>query len=83
MALAEKSRLVQIPLNLITLLNKVDYIYRSLEQQFQRAPCADEIAEGLKVPIQEVINVIKYGKIKHVSLNEFLQKEDKYKHMLV
>lgn len=53
-ALAENSRLVRLPLNKISSINKVNKFFFRLEQEFQREPTAEEIAEEMEVPEKEV-----------------------------
>jgi RNA polymerase primary sigma factor len=49
-ALAEQSRLVRLPLNQVGSLNKIKKATSRLEQEFERAPSADEIAQKLDIP---------------------------------
>src|SRR5512141_678284 len=44
-ALAEQSRIVRLPLNRVGALNKIGKMYSNLEQEFEREPTPDEIAE--------------------------------------
>ena len=46
-ALAEQSRIVRLPLNKIGSINKINKTYAKLEQEFEREPNAEEIAEVL------------------------------------
>ena len=46
-AIAEQSRLVRLPLNQIGTLNKVRKSFSKLEQDFQREPSAEELANVL------------------------------------
>ena len=45
-ALAEQSRIVRLPLNKISSLNKITKTYAQLEQKYERAPNAGELAEN-------------------------------------
>ncbi|MCD4745576.1 MAG: RNA polymerase sigma factor RpoD/SigA [Bacteroidales bacterium] len=49
-ALAEQSRIIRLPLNQVGSLNKIKKASSRLEQEFERTPSADEIAEKLEVP---------------------------------
>src|SRR5512136_3247783 len=49
-ALAEQSRIVRLPLNRVGALNKIGKATSRLEQEFERAPSADEIAQKLDIP---------------------------------
>ena len=45
-AIAENARLIRLPLNKISTINKVNRCYTLLEQEFQREPTEEEIAEA-------------------------------------
>ncbi len=53
-ALAEQSRIVRLPLNKVGSLNKINKAFSSLEQQFEREPTAEELAELLEVTTDEI-----------------------------
>src|SRR6188768_1881862 len=53
-ALAEQSRVVRIPLNRVGSLNKLNRTFAALEQQFQRDPSAEELAEVLDLTPEEI-----------------------------
>jgi RNA polymerase primary sigma factor len=53
-ALAEQSRMVRLPLNRVSSLNKISRAAADLEQKFQREPSAEELAESLEMSTQEV-----------------------------
>src|SRR6056297_2908458 len=46
-AMSEQSRIVRLPLNKISEINKIRKVYSSLEQTYQRTPSAVEIAREL------------------------------------
>ena len=48
-ALAEQSRIVRLPLNKVGSLNKINKAFSRLEQEFERPPSAEELAEALDV----------------------------------
>src|SRR5690625_4661756 len=54
-ALAEQSRIVRLPLNKVGLSNKIHKTFATLEQEFERAPSPDELAETLQVRRSEVV----------------------------
>lgn len=59
-ALAEQCRIVRLPLNKISMVNKVSKTRSRLEKQFEREPTAEEIAEVMditKVQIDDVITI--------------------------
>src|SRR5437762_14248653 len=53
-ALAEQSRIVRLPLNKVGLTNRIQKAYSQLEQEFEREPSAEELAEVLQMDIEEV-----------------------------
>ena len=67
-ALAEQSRIVRLPLNQVGSLNKINKAFRKLEQQFEREPTADELAEVLDLPIDKVSDTMKVSG-RHVSMD--------------
>ena len=76
-ALAEQSRVVRLPLNRIGALNKIGKAFRNLEQEFEREPSANEIAEELEMTVTEVVNNLKISN-RHFSLDApMAQGEDK------
>lgn len=48
-ALAEQSRLVRLPLNKVGSLSKINKAFSELEQQYEREPTAEELAECLEL----------------------------------
>lgn len=53
-ALAEQSRIVRLPLNKIGSINKINKSYAQLEQEQERAPSSEEIAENLDMGENDV-----------------------------
>jgi RNA polymerase primary sigma factor len=53
-SLAEQSRIVRLPLNKVGLTNRIHKAFSLLEQQFEREPTAEELAEVLDMDIEEV-----------------------------
>lgn len=58
-AIAEQSRLVRLPLNQIGTLNKVRKSFSKLEQDFQREPSAEELAQVLNFSINHITDVMR------------------------
>lgn len=58
-ALAEQSRIVRLPLNRVGALNKIGKAYSSLEQEFEREPNPEEIAQELNMDINEIAETLK------------------------
>ena len=75
-ALAEQSRIVRLPLNKIGSINKINKTYAKLEQEFEREPNAEEIAEVLDITEQEVKESMKNAG-RHISMDApLVQDED-------
>ncbi len=75
-ALAEQSRVVRLPLNRVGALNKIGKMYSNLEQEFEREPTSDEIAEHLDISAFEVADTLKMSG-RHLSMDApFSQGED-------
>ena len=75
-ALAEQSRIVRLPLNKIGSINKINKAYAKLEQEFEREPNAEEIADVLEVTENEVKESMKNA-ARHVSMDApLIQDED-------
>jgi len=53
-ALAEQSRIVRLPLNKVGLTNRIQKTFSLLEQEFEREPSAEELAEALDMDLEEV-----------------------------
>lgn len=67
-ALAEQSRIVRLPLNRVGALNKISKTFSELEQQYEREPSPDEMAEFLGMSIIEVTDTIRISG-RHVSMD--------------
>jgi RNA polymerase primary sigma factor len=67
-ALAEQSRIVRLPLNKVGLTNRIQKAYSQLEQQFEREPSAEELAELLELDIEEVSSTMGIAG-RHVSMD--------------
>ncbi|MCW3107562.1 MAG: polymerase sigma factor RpoD/SigA [Segetibacter sp.] len=67
-ALAEQSRIVRLPLNKVGLTNRISKAYQMLEQEFEREPTAEELAELLEISAEEVATTLQMG-TRHVSVD--------------
>ena len=74
-ALAEQSRIVRLPLNKIGSINKINKTYARLEQEFERPPTPNEIAEVLDMTLEEVKQSLKNSG-RHVSMDAPLKDGD-------
>lgn len=67
-SLAEQSRIVRLPLNKVGLTNRISKAYQQLEQEFEREPTTEELAELLDLPPEEVNATMSAG-FRHVSMD--------------
>ncbi len=67
-ALAEQSRIVRLPLNKVGLSNKISRAYSMLEQEFEREPTVDELAEILDIGHEEIETTLGVA-ARHVSMD--------------
>lgn len=75
-ALAEQSRIVRLPLNKVGSLNKINKAFSELEQEYEREPSAEELAEMLEIPTEEVETTLGVA-ARHVSMDApFVEGED-------
>jgi RNA polymerase primary sigma factor len=75
-ALAEQSRIVRLPLNKVGSLNKINKAFSELEQNFEREPSAEELANLLEIPTEEVETTLGVA-ARHVSMDApFVDGED-------
>jgi RNA polymerase primary sigma factor len=58
-ALAKQSRIVRLPLNRISLINKIKKIIAELEQKYEREPSILEITQALQLTPADVTSAIK------------------------
>lgn len=75
-ALAEQSRIVRLPLNKVGSLNKINRAFSELEQEYEREPSANELAELLEITTEEVETTLGVA-ARHVSMDApFVDGED-------
>src|SRR5258706_7699000 len=67
-ALAEQSRIVRLPLNKVGLTNRIQKAYSQLEQEYEREPSAEELAELLELDIEEVSSTLGIS-ARHISMD--------------
>ncbi|MER3498084.1 MAG: RNA polymerase subunit sigma [Chitinophagaceae bacterium] len=67
-ALAEQSRIVRLPLNKVGLTNRIQKAYSQLEQEYEREPSAEELAEVLEMDLDEVSATLGIA-ARHVSVD--------------
>ena len=67
-ALAEQARIVRLPLNKVGLTNRIQKAFSQLEQEFEREPSAEELAEMLNMDLDEVTSSLGIN-ARHVSMD--------------
>lgn len=58
-ALAEQSRIVRLPLNQVGSLNKISKEFSKFEQENERRPSAEELADRLDIPVDKISDTLK------------------------
>jgi RNA polymerase primary sigma factor len=74
-ALAEQSRIINVPLHRVGTITNIGKAQNKLEQELERLPTADEIAHELGVDEKEIHEIMRIGN-RHVSLDKPLQTDD-------
>ena len=75
-ALAEQSRIVRLPLNQVGSLNKIGKVLSRFEQENERRPSTEELAEELDIPVEKITDTLKVSG-RHVSVDApFVEGED-------
>lgn len=75
-ALAEQSRIVRLPLNQVGSLNKINKAFSKFEQEHERKPSPEELAESLDLPAEKVADTLKVSG-RHISVDApFVDGED-------
>ena len=67
-ALAEQSRIVRLPLNQVGSLNKINKAFARFEQEHERTPSADELANELELPKEKVTDTLRVAG-RHISVD--------------
>lgn len=57
-ALTEQSRIVRIPLNKVSDINKTTQTYLRLSQEYNRNPTINEVAEEMGQPVEKISNLL-------------------------
>lgn len=75
-ALAEQSRIVRLPLNQVGSLNKINKAFSRFEQENERRPSPEELADSLDLPAEKVADTLKVSG-RHISVDApFVEGED-------
>lgn len=67
-ALAEQSRIVRLPLNQVGSLNKITKELSKFEQENERRPSPEELAERLGMPVDKIADTLKVSG-RHISVD--------------
>lgn len=75
-AIAEQSRIVRLPLNQVGSVNKINRELNKFEQEHERRPSVDEIADRIDLPEDKIEEAMKVNN-RHVSMDApFVEGED-------
>ena len=75
-ALAEQSRIVRLPLNQVGSLNKINKAFSRFEQENERRPSPEELADSLDLPAEKVADTLRVSG-RHISVDApFVEGED-------
>ena len=75
-AISEQARIVRLPVNKIGFINKINKTYAQLEQDFEREPSNEEIADVLHISMEDIADTMRSAG-KHISMDApLLQGED-------
>ncbi len=75
-ALAEQSRIVRLPLNQVGSLNKINKAFSRFEQENERRPSPEELADSLDLPAEKVADTLIVSG-RHISVDApFVEGED-------
>jgi RNA polymerase primary sigma factor len=79
-ALAEQSRIVNVPLNRVGIIDRIGKTKERLEQRYGRTPTIEEVANELKLDLTHVNETVRVGN-RHFSLDSPLDPSDETSHM--
>ncbi len=74
-ALAEQARIVRLPLNKIGSINKINKAFNKLEQEYQREPTVEEVADLMETRPELIEDAMTFSSI-HVSMDAPLRDEE-------
>jgi RNA polymerase primary sigma factor len=75
-AIAEQSRIVRLPLNQVGSLSKISKAFSKLEQDFEREPSPEELADQLETTVEKISDTLSNSG-RHVSMDApFVQGEE-------
>jgi len=74
-AIAEQSRIIRLPLNQISSVNKINKVLNKFEQENERRPSIDEIAQDTDIPEEKIIEAFKVN-THHISVDAPFHDDD-------
>ncbi|EOR96175.1 RNA polymerase sigma factor RpoD [Arcticibacter svalbardensis MN12-7] len=75
-SIAEQSRIVRLPLNQVGSLSKISKAYSKLEQEFEREPSPEELADTLETTAEKISDTLSNSG-RHISMDApFVQGEE-------
>lgn len=75
-AIAEQSRIVRLPLNQVGSLSKISKAFSKLEQEYEREPSPEELADTLETTVDKISDTLSNSG-RHVSMDApFIQGEE-------
>lgn len=75
-AIAEQSRIVRLPLNQVGSLSKISKAFSRLEQEYEREPSPEELADTLETTVEKISDTLSNSG-RHVSMDApFVQGEE-------
>ena len=75
-ALAEQARIVRLPLNQVGCLNKINKAFARFEQENERRPSPEELADSLEIPAEKIADTLRVSG-RHISVDApFVDGED-------
>lgn len=80
-AIADQTRVVRLPINRIGNLTKLNKVYKTLEQENERTPSLDELAQVLEVSADDVAFTLETSG-RHLSMDAPLSNSDENKNSL-
>ena len=57
-AISEQSRIVRVPINQMGVMHKMRKVVQQFEQEYQRLPSIDEIAEQIDLPKEKIVEIM-------------------------
>lgn len=74
-AIAEQSRIIRLPLNQVSSVNKINKVLNKFEQENERRPSIDEIAQDTDIPEEKIIEAFKVNTY-HISVDAPFHDDD-------